>query len=48
MWPDRRIIDLVGIDIPDSNGGTNGGPRRERFRTLHKLLTLTRFQCSKV
>ena len=48
MWPDRRIIDLVGIDIPDSNGGTNGGPRRERVRTLHKLLTLTRFQCSKV
>ena len=48
MWPDRRIIDFVGIDNPDSNGGINGGPRRERVRTLDKLLTLTRFQCSKV
>jgi hypothetical protein len=48
MRPDRRIIDLVGIDNPDSNGGTNNGPRRERVRTLDKLLTFTRFQCSKV
>ena len=32
MWPDRRIIDLVGIDNPDSNGGTNDGPRRERVQ----------------
>ncbi len=48
MWQDRRIIDLVGIDNPDSNGEANDGPRRERVRTLDKLLTLTRFHCSKV
>ena len=48
MSPDRRIIDFVGIDNPDFNGGTNDGPRRERVRTLDKLLKLTRFQCSKV
>ena len=48
MWLDRRIIDLVGIDNPNSNSGTNDGPRRERVRMPDKLLTLTRFQCSKV
>ena len=48
MWPDRRIIDLVDIDNPDFNGETNDGPRRERVRTLAKLLTLPRFQCSEV
>ncbi len=47
MWPDRRMIDFVGIDTPDSNGGIRRA-RRECVRTLGKLLKLTRFQCSKV
>jgi len=47
MWPDRRMIDFVGIDNPDSNGGIRRA-RRERVRTLDKLPKLTRFQCSKV